>query len=913
MSISLKPIEEAMQKSAGARFYRCALQVNTPYFSRFKGFECSHKKGSPEYITEYARALAQKCRSATWQGRPMPIEVVGICDHNSGEYIDIVSKEVSSMGLCVFPGFEVESCEGIHLICLFEMQTNCDKLNEVLAQLGLTRDKRWVDKEGYTPCQSTGSMRHILEVVQESHKGVCIAAHMDSENGLLSEASKSTRLVNFTNCALLAGQISGSIEEQRDFVKRILKGELDHYRRDKPLALMNSMDVYNLKELDGPDASCFVKMTTPSIQGLWQAFLDPESRVRFLRDMPESPPAVLNAAAWEGGFLNGIRMHFSENLNALIGGRGTGKSTVIETLRYALDLQPRGEDSKRVHDSIVRENMETGRVWLLVRSQKQMGQEFIIRRAFGESPEIFDDEGTPSKLTVRDILPSIEVYGQNEILEVARSTTAQRTLINRFLPDESEENLKRTEFQRRLADNRTRMIEAKNNREELQSRLDQLPRLLERLAAFDKLGLKNKLAAAGQLNREQEVVKHTDELFSEFTEGLESLKKLFPWDFQYLAKENLNGLPNAEVLAGIAEPLRRLESEATSLLDSMSRAAGTAKEGLGSARKAWEAGMEKVRTALHEALATLPDMAGKSGIEIGKEYVRLTQRIEELRPLENKLRTADRQIIALEEERRSSLLEWREWQFHEFQALEAVVREVNSKLAGKVRIELKKSADRKPLKDFLLGLDGIGAKGAEWVDAVDTVSIQEIIKLSEEGKEALLARYREYGMKPLVAERLAGLTLARRMELEELYLSPSVSLLLNVGREDREEWREVENLSTGQQCTAVLHLLMLENPEPLIIDQPEENLDNAFIADRIVAELRKAKSGRQFLFATHNANIPVFSDAEWIATLQSSRDQAQLPDDSVGSIDADAVRTRVAQILEGGKHAFEMRKAKYGF
>ncbi len=97
------------------------------------------------------------------------------------------------------------------------------------------------------------------------------------------------------------------------------------------------------------------------------------------------------------------------------------------------------------------------------------------------------------------------------------------------------------------------------------------------------------------------------------------------------------------------------------------------------------------------------------------------------------------------------------------------------------------------------------------------------------------------------------------------------------------------------------------------MDQPEDNLDNAFIAERIVQALRAAKTERQFLFATHNANIPVFGDAEWIGVCSASGEHAEMPLEAQGSIDIPAIRDQVASILEGGKEAFMQRKEKYGF
>jgi hypothetical protein len=97
------------------------------------------------------------------------------------------------------------------------------------------------------------------------------------------------------------------------------------------------------------------------------------------------------------------------------------------------------------------------------------------------------------------------------------------------------------------------------------------------------------------------------------------------------------------------------------------------------------------------------------------------------------------------------------------------------------------------------------------------------------------------------------------------------------------------------------------------MDQPEDNLDNAFIADRIVTELRQAKLNRQFVFATHNANIPVFGDAEWIGVFESVQGQAVLPESAQGAIDVENVKEMAANILEGGQTAFNQRKLKYGY
>jgi hypothetical protein len=127
----------------------------------------------------------------------------------------------------------------------------------------------------------------------------------------------------------------------------------------------------------------------------------------------------------------------------------------------------------------------------------------------------------------------------------------------------------------------------------------------------------------------------------------------------------------------------------------------------------------------------------------------------------------------------------------------------------------------------------------------------------------------------------------------------------------------LEALSTGQKATAVLLLLLLESKAPLVVDQPEDDLDNRFITEGVVPKMREEKRRRQFIFATHNANIPVLGDAELIVGLSASGEggqgRAEIADKHLGSIDARPVRELVEEVLEGGREAFEMRRLKYGF
>ena len=155
----------------------------------------------------------------------------------------------------------------------------------------------------------------------------------------------------------------------------------------------------------------------------------------------------------------------------------------------------------------------------------------------------------------------------------------------------------------------------------------------------------------------------------------------------------------------------------------------------------------------------------------------------------------------------------------------------------------------------------------------------------------------------------AGEELAR--ELEELTVGLAVEVLLKL--DGTQGLRSLGQLSKGQRATALLLLLLEASDAPLIIDQPEDDLDNSFIYSGVVRHLRELKGKRQIIASTHNANVPVLGDAELIVALESDGNRGRPTEAGVGSLDDRTVRALVEDILEGGPAAFDARQHLYGF
>ena len=271
----------------------------------------------------------------------------------------------------------------------------------------------------------------------------------------------------------------------------------------------------------------------------------------------------------------------------------------------------------------------------------------------------------------------------------------------------------------------------------------------------------------------------------------------------------------------------------------------------------------------------------------------------------------------MESERRSLVEEYRNSAFKRFEIMERKTKELNKKeFHGKIKISVSRCKNLDALKEFMESLPDIGKARIEWLDAIgEEIDLMYWARWIEDGsRDEFIERYKKLGLTNSMLDRLMAINLGQRMELEEIELKDVIDVELNVAHENEaeENYVPMEKLSVGQKCTAILNLLLAKLGDPLIIDQPEDHLDNAFIAERIVNELRNLKTKRQFLFATHNANIPVFGDAELIVVLENEESRKAVLK-NVGSIDDPNIRDQAAQILEGGKAAFDMRKEKYGF
>jgi hypothetical protein len=199
----------------------------------------------------------------------------------------------------------------------------------------------------------------------------------------------------------------------------------------------------------------------------------PETRVA-LSNPGSKPRVVLRSLSWTGGFLDGATIALAEDLTTLIGGRGTGKSTVIESLRYVLDIPPIGQAAQRDHEAIVRDVIETGTiVELVVDAVTPDHARFTIQRTVPDAPVVLDAAGTVTKMTPADVVGEIEIFSQHELAEVAQQPANVAQMIQRFAGEPGSDDM--VAVQHQLAENRSKLRRVEREQAKLDEALSESP------------------------------------------------------------------------------------------------------------------------------------------------------------------------------------------------------------------------------------------------------------------------------------------------------------------------------------------------------------------------------------------------------------------------------------------------------
>lgn len=898
MEIADKKLNDILKMHNGAKFYWADLHIHTP---KWQGFSLppGMNKNDKDHI---AKLYIEKAKKED-------IKILAITEHNDVEWIDPIRKAAKGSDVIVFPGFEITTDsgkDGIHLICLFNPDTNSDEIDHLLSQIGLTPSERF--NADNTPRAFSKGINEVTEIIRKKD-GICIAPHVFNDNGLLKQTEGQLRMDMFRNEYLFAVEISGGRDNLSGFNKEVVNNKRDNYKRKRPIACLNSSDAKSIDEIG--KKKTYIKLSSFTVEGLREAFIDWESRIRLPSDLPAVPYrfSKIIGAYWEGGFLDGINLHFGDNLNCIIGGKGTGKSTIIETLRYVFDLKPKSDKCEDQYRDILKEVFRSGsKISVLVESHEPNPKKYIIERTYPDSPVVKEINGTvQSHLKPSDILRA-EIYSQKEIYEISRNSAFQMELLERFTGKELD-NLREKEkdLLKNLEDNKNDYLRLKRAVTSVEEKIAELPVIEEKIKRYKELGIQDRLREKRLYTKEEHILKQGLSKIKKFEEMFTSFRQDIDLETTFL--KQIDDLPNKNLLEIAGRILNELSRKAS---DSLGKLNSAVIEALHSYKndviKTWEE-LNKKQNEIYSQ--KLRDLQKEFESVDPNELIQFEQKLEQLKLIKTECDKYEKELQRIVDERNKVLIALIGNRAEQFRVRDSIIKRLNEKLNGIIEVNLEFQGEK---KIFIERLKLLKSKAREdqltRIVEAEGFSPFEFAKHVKEGAEKLAERF---GITAATAQTLCKAITEEELFSIEVFNIPTKAIIkLNLGSKGSPKYKEIGHLSIGQKCTALLTLILLENLFPLIIDQPEDDLDNTFIVEDIVNKLRSEKERRQFIIATHNANLPVFGDAELIVALTASANNAEIGKGNFGSIDEESIKEVVKNILEGGRQAFDIRKEKYG-
>nr|WP_183035492.1 AAA family ATPase [Cupriavidus sp. UME77] len=650
-------------------------------------------------------------------------------------------------------------------------------------------------------------------------------------------------------------------------------------------------------------------MDDPSFDALRIALEDADARVRIEDLVPSSIPSVIGLSI-DGGFLSGQTIQFSPNLNCIIGGRGTGKSTTFEAVRC---LIADGEERNQVVDSEVWPE-ELYLVW-----RDKAGQDHnLFRLKNGEIQNLDDPETGPVDF-------DIDCFGQGEAAKI--SVQAQNNplaflhYLDRFVDVTqalAEEQAVRDELLKLQSG-----IEAAEQKVQL---IPQHQRLLattkQQLTALQKPDVKELIALQRQLATEKEVRIQIVDILAQAKRESASLPSRE-------AAQEIRGLAEPKQLAVGGGEFKAIVSGAEMLEATVSTAESSIKAGLSTFEAEVTAQMAEWKTKEMEAQKKIDAKRRElEALKISFDMSYIAKLAKDEATHQQNVKNLNAwvpHLAMLRKQRADALLE--RWRARDRVATlrnafgrvaSSTLREARSDL----NVSLKYAESAYSPEAVELIVDAMGwrtnqQQRATWLVKELTVPVL-LAAVAKQDVKPILGIKTPEGVDvfkrdeaKLIIERLGVPAVQYALERVALHDLPRLQVTKRVvdgeGNE-RHLRKDFSKLSLGQQQSVLLALMLSANSDrPLIIDQPEDNLDGEFIYSTLVPVLRRAKERRQVIIVTHNANVAVLGDAEQIVVMKAANDRGEIV--ARGSIDHPTTRDAACAILEGAKEAF-LRRAK---
>lgn len=942
---------EARRKSV-TRWWKCDLQVATPHARDFRGptvdpWDLQTDAGRTAAAARYMERL-----------REVGMELVVLADHNDASWLPIMKAAGEETGIVVFPGVEVTTgsgADGIHLIIVGDPAKTVADFEALLSgACGFGGDHPRFDPVLRTPTSSPNTILQILDRLPEGF--LALAPHAFNDNGICARNTVRGDLrwkaLHHDRLGAVDVGDPSTIDSSDSWRSRFVRRDLDNFPRLASLPFVSTSDAYCLDDLG--TRFTWLRMAEPTLEAMRQAFLDHEARIvcDWDGDHPSAPsPNTANHARVETLRLEGLststsplEIEFDPRLNVVIGGRGSGKSTLVTALRLLYGEADRLPEQAQAEFESMREavffDARASASHRLAHSDEQ--QSAAWSQADGSTTTRTSQTGPITTST--DF--KVRVINQKELFERAAHSAQDPTRTSRNLLALVDDSLAvgsagpggPAAFASALEEAQTAWIGASiahrsevvatAQRDVVAARVEELRR---QVAAFDSAEsqmrrARNDLRAA-QWSWWETRWSETDEALAALRASAADLLAAIHPDMELQATPA--ELADSEFL-GLHEELNRIR-EATR--DRISQLADATNDEINDLAErvdggTWRAGVLAAEEDQRRYVGELAEV----GVDPA-EYDRVRRL---LASEQSSLEELDRRRTALPELLAAANAAWREVE-HLLDERRHRRRDLLDEVASRsqhIQFVISPAADQVAwatrVRELLnLRADGfladVPALGGWLWGANDADGRSHRLGLWREAciSGDMDAVAEQAGLRPSWTQRLVGLDAVLRARLGSEVAEDVIAMeFLREGGDPLRaaDWRPLTSGSPGQRSAAMLSFVLHHGVEPLVLDQPEDDLDTEWISDLVVPQLRVGRWARQIIVITHNANIPVNADAERIVvmeghdggirvrTTQTENGAARV---HAGAVEQTEVRRDIQRIMEGGVAAFVRRERRY--
>ncbi len=866
----------------GSRWVRADFHLHTAAADEFNKREIVQETYARDFIN---RLCAQG------------IHLAVVTNHNEfdkNEFL-VLKDEAAKKDIFLLAGVEFSAKDGqrgIHILIVFDeswYEGECEDINFFLGRAFHLKPD--YNKSPYDVNADYDLCEAVRELDKFGKNYFFVMAHVDSKNGLLKEVRgrnlKELVVAPEFKSNALAFQKSTSADKRRE-CERLMERKLALVEgSDNAEAGMKGVGICN-----GNNRKCYLKIGAFTFEAVKFALIHHEERVRAT--LPRAQGLYISSVEIERGEGEPLTLPLSPDLNTLIGVRGSGKSSLLETVRFGLGLEA-SETPKDYKNEIVRRFLGAGNRLLLHLAEADGNIKYTIRREWGGRPYVLDAAGEIQEgLLPVKLLPTA-YYGQKDIEELGKNFDAQYVedkLLKEHLADAKAREAELVEETERVFNQLQKISDLRSQREEVAQRIAHLE--LE-ITAFEASGLQELVAKELNFADDETKLGQIGNELSEMAERLLEVVESYGWKsyLNYRAKEPGNVdffekevFPVIRELVEVGEEVRAKFSKSASDDSSIT--------------DRWEKVQIKfnqLRESLQEEFRQAKQRINNPNVDVETHK----QNKQALNREKTKLKTIDAKLNEAQqlEQKLTECLDNLEAHRREmFEIIEREIQKLND-LGLSFRIEATYQGDKDIFKDWLAqNTNGLHRDNhARRITAHYDDPIQIFRDLHEDDSElakilkggSLLPRFRE-----AFSKDVALLTWRVPDKYEFFYND-----------------KPLERYSIGQKSTALIAFVLAHEEKKLfIIDQPEDDLDNYTVAKEIIGRIRQLKPSTQFVFATHNPNILVLGDSEQVVICQYHDDENRI-EFRHGSIDSPDIQQTAINIMEGGQEAFDRRKNVY--